>query len=227
MTSFILITSNRQTREQFLQEFARKQQIDPFDITTISKDETSKNTHSLGIDDIKAMQKKIFLKPFKSPHKMIVLHDANLLTIEAQNALLKVLEEPPANTFIILTSPTAETFLPTILSRCSIIQQEEAPPTLTTEESKQYVQFLTDLTKMRIGDRLKKAEQLAKNKEEALLWLQKLTLATRQKLLEAPNAKRAHYYADYINHFQTTYTQIKTTNVNLRFALEHMLLHSK
>ena len=224
MTSFILVSQSKEKRKQYLTEFMQKHTIDTFDLTIIEKDENSKNLQTLGIQDVKNLQKKLYLKPLKSQQKLVVLDDAQLLTIEAQNALLKMLEEPPEHTFIFLSSQTAETFLPTILSRCKIIQLEQARSTLTTEEEKEFIIFLNQLPKMKIGDKLKKAEILAKDKNEAIIWLEKLILATRQQLLKSPNAKRGQYYANFIGKFQQTYQQLKTTNTNARFCLEHMFL---
>src|SRR3989344_5694025 len=47
------------------------------------------------------------------------------ITLEAQNALLKILEEPPNNTIIIITTPKKELLLPTIISRCKVIVLQE------------------------------------------------------------------------------------------------------
>ncbi len=224
MNSFIVIATNKENRRQYITEFLQKHHIDLFDLNVIEKDENSKNLQTLGIQDVKNMQKKLYFKPLKSAQKVVVLDDAHLLTPEAQNALLKLLEEPPENTYVFLSSPTRENFLPTVISRCQIIELEQSSPLLTSEEEKDFILFLHQLPTMKIGDRLKKAELLSKNKDEALSWLEKLILATRQQLLKAPNPHRAQYYSKHIDIFQKTYTQLKTTNTNLRLSLENMLL---
>jgi DNA polymerase III delta prime subunit len=225
MTSFILIAQSKEKRKQYITEFLQKNNIDQFDLTIIEKDESTKNLQSLGIQDVKNLQKKLYLKPLKSTQKVVTLDDAQLLTIEAQNALLKMLEEPPEHTFIFLGSTTTETLLSTIISRCKIIELETHTSHLTSEEEKELVIILGQLPKMKIGDRLKKAEILTKNKDDAVTWLEKMILTARQQLLKSPNPKRAQYYSKYINKFQTTHTQLKTTNANARLTLEQMLLN--
>ena len=62
--------------------------------------------------------KDISIRPYGSLYKIYVIEEAERLTIEAQNAMLKTLEEPPAYGLIIMLSESAASFLPTILSRC-------------------------------------------------------------------------------------------------------------
>src|SRR5689334_21182774 len=105
MTSFIVVSKDKNKRDEFLKTFYKKYTIDDFDVTVIGIDNSVKhNTQSIGIADIKHMQKKIFLKPLKRGNKAVVLEEAQLLTTEAQNALLKVLEETPQHTYIILST---------------------------------------------------------------------------------------------------------------------------
>src|SRR5260370_33812393 len=100
MVSFIIISKEKKKREIYSKNFAAKHTISPFDITIIDKDSSSKTTSTnIGIDSVKLLQSKLYFKPIKSEYKLIILEDAHFLTPEAQNALLKVLEEPPAHTY--------------------------------------------------------------------------------------------------------------------------------
>jgi DNA polymerase III delta subunit-like protein len=74
---------------------------------------------SLGIDQIREFQKFLQLKtPGRGGiRRAVVLENAHLMTIEAQNALLKSLEEPPADTVIIITTPVSQNIKETIYSR--------------------------------------------------------------------------------------------------------------
>lgn len=74
---------------------------------------------SIGVDDIRVqLNNDIGVKPYSSNHKIYIINEADKLTIQAQNALLKTLEEPPAYAVIILLTTNHEALLPTILSRC-------------------------------------------------------------------------------------------------------------
>lgn len=58
------------------------------------------------------------IKPYCSSHKIYIIPDADMMTVQAQNALLKTIEEPPEYAVIMLLTSNADALLPTILSRC-------------------------------------------------------------------------------------------------------------
>ncbi len=135
MVSFVIVSTDKKKREAYVQTLAGEEGIDQFDITVLARDTSDKKaTQSIGIEDVKQMQKKLFLKPIKSKTKAVIIEEAHLLTPEAQNALLKVLEEPPAHTIILLNTNSKEALLPTILSRCQIIELETEPLKLKEKE---------------------------------------------------------------------------------------------
>jgi len=74
---------------------------------------------SIGVEDIREQViGDIQIKPYSSKYKIYIIDEAEKLTLQAQNALLKTIEEPPAYGIIILLTTNADTFLQTILSRC-------------------------------------------------------------------------------------------------------------
>lgn len=75
--------------------------------------------NSVGVDDIRfQINDTIQIRPYSSAYKIYIIDDAEKMTVQAQNALLKTIEEPPAYAVIILITTNQESFLPTILSRC-------------------------------------------------------------------------------------------------------------
>ena len=80
---------------------------------------------SIKIEQIREMQKKILEAPIESSKKVYIIDDADLMTIEAQNCLLKTLEEPPEFVNIILVGSNESNFLSTIKSRCTIIKFQD------------------------------------------------------------------------------------------------------
>jgi DNA polymerase III subunit delta' len=81
----------------------------------------------LKIDQVREVLRTVSLKPFQSPYRIALFlrfHEANA---NAQNALLKTLEEPPGHALILLTADNAEQLLPTIVSRCEIIRLRPLP----------------------------------------------------------------------------------------------------
>jgi DNA polymerase III subunit delta' len=66
--------------------------------------------------------KTLSLKPFESPYKVMIIWQPELMHPSAANGILKILEEPPPNTFFILVTNAVEKLLPTIISRTQIVQ---------------------------------------------------------------------------------------------------------
>lgn len=80
---------------------------------------THEKPGSIGVEEIRAqLCSDIQVRPYSSPYKIYIVDEAEKMTVQAQNALLKTIEEPPAYGVILLLTTNADAFLPTILSRC-------------------------------------------------------------------------------------------------------------
>lgn len=80
---------------------------------------THEKPNTVSVEDIrKQLNDDIVLKPYNSKYKIYIVDEAEKMNAQAQNALLKTIEEPPAYAVIILLTTNADSFLPTILSRC-------------------------------------------------------------------------------------------------------------
>ena len=88
--------------------------------------EITPDGNSIKIAQIRKLQSDILVKPYKS-YKIYVIDEAQKMTVEAQNALLKTLEEPPKYAIIILITNNKESLLDTIKSRCEIIKFTPIP----------------------------------------------------------------------------------------------------
>ncbi|MFP4372251.1 MAG: DNA polymerase III subunit delta', partial [Halanaerobium sp.] len=77
---------------------------------------------AISIDQIRELKKEIAYKPYDSDHKIYVIEEAEKMTKEASNSLLKTLEEPPSFATIILLAADSGKLLPTIVSRCQQIE---------------------------------------------------------------------------------------------------------
>ncbi|MGN0334199.1 MAG: DNA polymerase III subunit delta' [Lachnospiraceae bacterium] len=80
---------------------------------------THEKPNTISVDDIREQVcADIQIRPYKGPYKIYIIDEAEKLNVQAQNALLKTIEEPPAYAVILLLTVNSEKFLPTILSRC-------------------------------------------------------------------------------------------------------------
>ena len=90
---------------------------------------------SFGVDDVREIIDEVNKKPFEGDKKVIIIHQGNKLTIKAQNALLKTIEEPPTEVYIIILCESLELILDTIKSRCEIYKLTP----LTKDELYKYI----------------------------------------------------------------------------------------
>lgn len=79
-------------------------------------------TDTVGIKVSQFIQKDVAIKPYEGPYKIYIIPNAHRMNQQAQNALLKTLEEPPAYAVFLLLSDNTSAFLPTVLSRCVILR---------------------------------------------------------------------------------------------------------
>ena len=77
---------------------------------------------SIKIEDIRQLQDALFFKPYEAKWKFYIVLDADFMTEQASNALLKTLEEPPKGSILILTTNNIHRLLDTIVSRCQIVK---------------------------------------------------------------------------------------------------------
>lgn len=213
MNSFILIGKNQQDIQTYLNTFSSAHKIGPMDVSHIQ------DTQAIGIERIRLMQESIYLKPFNSPEKMLVIDDADTLTVEAQNAMLKLLEEPPASTHIFLVSPYLDVFLPTVISRCQLVQlgTHTAPDTNKAQMEAHLLVILEEQT----SPKLKLAEEITKEKDNIGSWFAHMTLFIRDKMLEDITNTT---YPVILYKLQEGNKLLQTTNVSHRALLEHVFL---
>lgn len=83
----------------------------------------------ISVDEIRTqIVNDIDLKPYSSRYKIYIVPDSQMMNQQAQNALLKTLEEPPEYTIIMLLTNNVDKFLPTILSRCIVLNFKPVEP---------------------------------------------------------------------------------------------------
>lgn len=81
--------------------------------------------NTIGVDDIRIqVNNDVAIKPYSSRYKVYIINEAEKMTPQAQNAILKTLEEPPEYAVILLLVANVNTLLPTILSRCVLLNMK-------------------------------------------------------------------------------------------------------
>lgn len=152
-----------------------------------------KNTF-IGIDKIRELKREAGFKTYEGKRKVYIFGDADHLRPEAANAMLKMLEEPPANLLLILTTSNMNKILPTIRSRCQLIRFSR----LSEEQIREIVKiFRPDTNEAELSLIIRLAEYNLKQifefldvdiggtREHALEYLRKLSLIRRSHELMA------------------------------------------
>ncbi len=164
-----------------------------------------KKGEKLGIVEARKIKAHFATKPYSAKGKTVVIEDASVITDEAQNALLKTLEEPPAEATLILGSTSDANLLPTILSRCQIVRVHSSQ--FIVHSYKEDIEKLLDIS---IEERFKYVERL-KDKEEFLL---ALVAYFHPRISDYPEFAKDLLQAE----------QWQKQNVNIRAILEYLML---
>ncbi len=214
MQTYIISSKDLEKAREEVDKIIKSNKINKFDIELIEPQQ------ALGIEDVRLVQKKIFLKPFKGEKKAVIVNVVMGLSDEAQNSMLKLLEEPPPNTLIFLLTKNPHIFLPTILSRVKIIE-------VKADENQKNLAGLKQVLEIEgLGDSLFLAQTVSKDKQEAIVWLEEVILAAREEMMKVlENKQEALKFRKLIHKLELTHYDLKTTNVNPRLALENLFLN--
>lgn len=139
---------------------------------------------TLKIEQIRNLQARIVEKPITSRRKVYVIDDADLMSEESQNCLLKTLEEPPEYAVIILIVSNESRILPTIKSRCVIIKFQP----LTSKEIKQVKPELSDDLIQLLEGSLLNAENIEQKKEQYAQLSNLVNFLENKQLVEVFNS---------------------------------------
>lgn len=131
---------------------------------------------NIGIDEVRDFQKQLSFSLGPQKIRTGIITSADKLTLEAQNALLKTLEEPPQNCAIFLLLSDESFLIPTVLSRCQIITLPKITDSLSEEEISKFKEYREILLSASLGSKLKLASEISASREIAIDWLDKFLI---------------------------------------------------
>lgn len=166
---------------------------------------------TVGIEMVRDFKHNLSLIPRNSPAKVGVITQMERLTVEAQNALLKILEEPPPNTYLIGTTGMPEALLPTILSRMNIVRGTDTPEIVDAA--------LLSILELPIGKRLAQLEKYTMTRNDANKFVTDLLAAAHQELLAHPSPK----ITTLIRNLLAARQQL-SVNVNQKLVIDNAVL---
>lgn len=179
---------------------------------------------SIGIAEIRKMIAMLSLKPYGEGYRLVVIKEMEKATVEAGNALLKLLEEPPPDTCIILCADNLNKLLPTVISRCQIISDynDLGVGNLDTDKT---IRLIKNVLFSSSGNRLFLSVNLAKSKEETLELLKSIIFVLERKIREPVNELNLTR-SDLASLIEKTIAAVKyiEKNVNYKAVLDILLL---
>lgn len=249
---FALSAISSKEMDQDMDNFSKDAMLDLILIApeTIEKKGVSKQ-RDISIESIRDAKQSLSLFPYHGKYKIMVIDDAHKLNIPAQNALLKILEEPNPTTIIILVTHETNRILPTVQSRSQIINFSLAGddeikkvfpedvvylsagrPGLAkiineNEEEKGFrfeaINNFNKIIKGSINEKLLLAEEFSKDVAKALDRLDIWTWEMRKKTMSSSEDNNKNIYAN-IEKIQKSMETLKRTNANARIILESLFL---
>lgn len=144
------------------------------DILIIEQEEKQ----SIGIEQTSQIMNWAFTRPFQSPNKIIFIMNADILTIESQNNLLKIAEEPPVFTHIYFIVENHKNLLETIISRSLVINNREEKQSKLSEHAENFLHS-GHIEKVLLVDTLAKLTS-----KELMLFLDEIMSALRENNIQ-------------------------------------------
>jgi DNA polymerase-3 subunit delta' len=174
--------------------------------------------NSIGIEEIKELQKEMLYSPFKEKVQISYILDAKKLTQQAQNSFLKTLEESSGTTAYILITDNEKDLLPTILSRCLKIYTHSVSDIYKGSD-------ISDILSLDLVDAFAKIEGISKEKGSTEQFLKDLELYF-QSLFERNLIEKRGIMEVSSNIEQVLLAQRRLrANGNRRLILENLFLH--
>jgi DNA polymerase III gamma/tau subunit len=208
--AYLFVGSHNRTKEAVLQ-FAKLLEINPLDLTEVEPLQESGKKGEIKASEIKTLLHETSLSPH-GKYRLGVIYQAEKLNTASGNVLLKSLEEPAKNTIYILTAINT-LILPTIVSRCRVLQAG-----FDTESADAIGE---KLIKLSLSEAFKEIESAVKNSETDQV-LAGLESFLRKMML----AKKDLAVAEKIEYLEETRKRI-AGNANQRLALECLILKIK
>lgn len=215
MIPYLLIHSNNSRRVKEVEKILLENDfsLNHPDLLIFKEDE------KLGIEQAKKIQQFLSLKPYQAKGQAVVIIAAENFTLDAQNALLKTLEEPPEEAIIILGVSSEEQLLPTIISRCKTVNLSDENPQVIS------LKYQKDIEKLLPLDMEKRFQYIEKlDSREG--FLSALTAYFRNQLL-SNDVQPPRLHKKTINNFLQNLTEAEKwakQNVNIRAILEYLML---
>ena len=212
MKTYLILSNSPNFSQEKINGFKKKYAVADVDTFPI-KAETS-----IGIAQVRQTLANMKNRPLSGETKMLTIESIDHATVEAQNALLKILEEAPESTVIVMTARNDNQILPTVLSRSQIIRDKKGETPVSNylpEEN------LAEIMSASAGQRLELSENWIKTREDALVFLDKLTATLEKQLM---STQKGHVLIANSIRRSLQARKFLEGNVNYKLVIDILLL---
>jgi len=211
-SSYLFIGQDLAQSKKLVNDLASQLEISVSDQFIIDTD------NKIKIADIRLLQNFVSLKPRSSNYKVAVILNAENLSVDSANALLKTLEEPSDKSIIILIAKSKDNLLKTIVSRCQtirfnqkiIISQEKL---IVAEETINFLRNASIKDKFAWVDKMVKEDDQVNLFDTLTYWLLFFKKSMNNKNIGV------------IKHIQNAQRQMSSTNVSKKLLLENLVIN--
>lgn len=172
MHAFLITGTDENDRTSVVESLLKLWQVHPAD-----RHELTESGSSIGIAETKSFLSLLKLTPMLSEYAVGIIRHAHLMTPEAQNSLLKILEEPSPRCRFIICSPETERMLPTVVSRCFV---KPAPRKALPAVDPKVSLLLEELPHLSEGQLLAKTDTIAATREDSRTFMVNALISLHQ-----------------------------------------------
>ncbi len=185
MHAFLITGGTQEERDKHVEDLLAGEHIVEIDQIRLYPDEGGAVT----VESVRTFLKQLLLSPRQSPKTAGIVPNADSMTVQSQNALLKTLEEPPPHSILILHTANAATMLSTILSRCIHISLQ---PHAEVKEDEAFTRELLSLPSLSVGKRMNAVDSITGTREETSIWIDRAIRALHTTLIEHSDSTTTH-----------------------------------
>ncbi len=216
MHAFLILGKNKEDRDREIASRIAAWKISSWDTIRLTSE-----SPSIGIESVRDFVRALTQSPLNSPFKVGVIEEIERLTTEAQNALLKTLEEPPPHTYLLAETSAVESLLPTILSRFLLVNLGAG--VASNEEKNTTKQMLIAIAGSGIANRLQRVDELARSREDGRRLVDAMLTTISTMLHEKDPVIPTHALTRFTRKLLAARSQL-AVNVNPRLVLDNVFI---
>lgn len=211
----LVVLSSRDKQDKYVSDLVASLSLTPFDVFKITPEN---DKTGLGIDQIRILSEVILTQTSKQ--RVVVMYSFETASLEAQNALLKILEEKTLHNVFVLFTNNIERIIPTIRSRVQVVTLDEKRKLLNKELTSRMNNLLEALHNPISNSYLQLSTFSVKTREDTLLFLDELILFLKTHLKDS----NANKIATILKKAMQTKNNILSLNTNHQLSLDNLLI---